>query len=89
MLKGLKRLGTQVRNRRDDLFHRRVFARLMEEARLTAGRGARGLAEIECDVIFGSGMSIPFAYLSSQVPIIYATDATARLLIDSYPKVAA
>ena len=89
MLKGLSYLGSQVRNRRDDLFHRRVFVRLMEQARLTAGRGARGLAEIECDVIFGSGMSIPFAYLSSQVPIIYATDATARLLIDSYPKVAA
>jgi glycosyltransferase involved in cell wall biosynthesis len=85
----LKRLGTRIRDRRDDLFHRTAFRRASKTARATAKITAKALDDIQCDVIFGSGMSSPFAYLNPRVPVIYATDATARLAIGAYPRVAA
>ena len=85
----LKRLGARIRNRRDDLFHRTSFRRAIETARWSAKRCAAALDDIQCDVIFGSGMSSPFAFRNGRVPVIYATDATARLSIDAYPKIAA
>ena len=62
---------------------------MTKHARLAAERGASALSEIEFDVIFGSGMSPLFAYLRHDTPIIYATDATAHLAIEAYPKMAA
>jgi glycosyltransferase involved in cell wall biosynthesis len=47
------------------------------------------LAEANCDVIFAAAASTALAYLSTDLPIVYLSDATIRLMVDYYPEFSA
>lgn len=42
------------------------------------------LAGQACDVIFAPAGSVPLAHLRTQIPIVYLSDATFRLMVDYY-----
>lgn len=42
------------------------------------------LAGEACDVIFSPAGSVPLAHLRTQIPIVYLSDATLRLMVDYY-----
>lgn len=54
-------------------------------AGLFASRADEQLARRPVDVLFGCCASAPLSRLETDVPIVYASDTTARLLLRSYP----
>ena len=42
------------------------------------------MAGAACDVIFAPAGSVPLAHLHTQIPIVYLSDATHRLMVDYY-----
>lgn len=65
---------------------------VLDEARAASGRVAERLAmvrrERELDAVVGMCVSVPLAFLDTDLPIVYASDATARIVLTSYPRYA-
>ncbi len=59
-------------------------ARHLHRARRLAARADRLLRDHAVDAVFGPCMSAPLAWLQSDLPVVYASDATASLLLSSY-----
>ncbi|MBL9148477.1 MAG: glycosyltransferase family 4 protein [Phycisphaerae bacterium] len=63
---------------------------VLQQAHAAAARVDRALAAIEAerpvDAIVGMCISVPLAYLATERPIIYASDATARIVLRTYPR---
>lgn len=70
----------------------RTGGSVLREARLAADRVAERLAivrrEREIDAIVGMCVSVPLAFLETDLPIVYASDATARIVLTTYPRYA-
>jgi glycosyltransferase involved in cell wall biosynthesis len=47
------------------------------------------LANVNCDVIFAAAASTALAHLTTNLPIVYLSDATMRLMVDYYPEFSA
>jgi glycosyltransferase involved in cell wall biosynthesis len=65
---------------------------VLASARGAAMRIAEQIAlarrEGELDAIFGMCVSVPLAFLRTDLPIVYTSDATARIVLTSYPRYA-
>jgi glycosyltransferase involved in cell wall biosynthesis len=57
-------------------------------ARSVEGRIAMARREAELDAIVGMCVSVPLAFLETDLPVVYASDATARIVMTSYPRYA-
>jgi glycosyltransferase involved in cell wall biosynthesis len=60
--------------------------RHLHRARRDAGRVDRLLRSASVDAVFGPCMSGPLAWLESDLPVVYASDATASLLVTTYDR---
>jgi glycosyltransferase involved in cell wall biosynthesis len=65
---------------------------VLREAKLAAERVQARIAmvrrERELDAIVGMCVSVPLAFLETDLPIVYASDATARIVLTTYPRYA-
>ncbi len=76
------RTGRWIRNIAVDLSTRRH----LDRARRDAARVDRLLRSASVDAVFGPCMSGPLAWLESDLPVVYASDATASLLVTTYDR---
>jgi glycosyltransferase involved in cell wall biosynthesis len=60
--------------------------RHLDRARRDAARVDRLLRDHAVDAVFGPCMSGPLAWLESDLPVVYASDATASLLVTTYER---
>ena len=80
----LRRCRTGLQGLYGKTFGSRV-RRNMERDAIEAARVAdRAVDEHAPDVVFGPCMSRPIGYMQTQRPIVYASDATASLLVKNY-----
>jgi hypothetical protein len=65
---------------------------VIAEAKAAAQRVAERLTmvrrEREIDAIVGMCVSVPLAFLETDLPVVYASDATARIVLSTYPRYA-
>lgn len=65
---------------------------VLDDARHGAKRLSERIAtarrEAELDAIVGMCVSVPLAFLDTDLPIVYASDATARIVLTTYPRYA-
>lgn len=65
---------------------------VLHDAHVAASRVAERLAvarrEAEIDAVVGMCVSVPLAFLETDLPIVYASDATARIVLTTYPRYA-
>jgi glycosyltransferase involved in cell wall biosynthesis len=74
----------QLRSRRDGC----VFHPALQAAARIADRIATIDREAPLDALVGMCVSVPLAFLETELPIVYASDATARIILETYPKYA-
>ncbi len=65
---------------------------VLESAQAAATRVGEQIAiarrDAELDAIVGMCVSVPLAFLRTDLPIVYTSDATARIVLTSYPRYA-
>jgi glycosyltransferase involved in cell wall biosynthesis len=58
-------------------------------AKKTGRMASEKLTDANCDVIFAAAASTAVAHLATDLPIVYLSDATVRLIVDYYPEYSA
>lgn len=81
-----RRLRHAVRNTYEGVCARRVRRREERHAIRSARLADEAIAAAGVDAVFGPCMSGPLAHLESSRPVIYASDATAALLVSTYER---
>jgi glycosyltransferase involved in cell wall biosynthesis len=79
MGKLLHRAGRGLISRSVDYQHNLILARRYAEF------FSNQLRQYSCDIVFAPAASTEIAFLKTAIPIVYATDATFRVLKDYYP----
>lgn len=82
----VRNLCHSARNACESLFARSIRRREERLARASARLAEDAIAAAGVDAIFGPCMSRPLACLESARPVVYASDATAALLVSTYDR---
>jgi len=80
----MRRLKTLARNTTEKMFPRIATGKLRHAAQAAARAADEEVARHSPDVVFGPCMSMPIGFMESDVPILYASDATAALICRTY-----
>ncbi len=65
-----------------------VFGPAIDAAERVSAQLAAARSEAPIDALVGICVSVPLAFLETDLPMVYASDATARIVLGTYPRYA-